>query len=348
MKNHLIKKFATLIAVCLIAGCALTPSYRTGFYYDDKNPIESYVGLANLQITDTGLLRFSKVSYKLMDEFHATYSDGILSSLGAKTGKRKWVRNPSVERFEIELKWSENPELNQVISISDGSINVEEMLSKAKKNSQLFITCLNCTQVGMPTIIEGGTKLYRDYTFTKTAGEYREEFAERKRQVEISNREYIKRQEIQRKQNEENLKTSKLNEARRAQKVALEGDGSSDDLTCKKFGFKPQTSGYSECRLKLEIASRQAIQQQAQYEIEKRQYDEQVAALKKEKERQRSLKQLELGLRMMGGQTIQDAAMATAGMQPLPKPPGPVNQTIIMPGGKMVNCTTTGTVTNCF
>lgn len=350
MKMLPINKVIILLTAYLIVGCSTssTSSYRTGFYYDEKNPIESYVGLANPEITDTGLLRFSKVSYKLMDEFYATYSQGVVSSLGVKTGKRKWVRNPSFERFEIELKWSENPELNQVISISDGSINIEEMLSKAKKNSQLFITCLNCTQVGMPTIIEGGAKLYRDYNFNKTAGEYRAEFTERKRQVEVSNREYAKRQELQRKQNEENLKQAQQNEVRRAQRAAIEGDGSSDDLTCKRFGFKPQTSGYSECRLKLEIASRQATQQQAQYETEKRQYDEQVAAIKKEKERQRNLKQLELGLRMMGGQNIQDAAMATSGMQPLPKPPGPINQTIIMPGGRMVNCTTTGTVTNCF
>lgn len=132
------------------------------------------------------------------------------------------------------------------------------------------------------------------------------------------------------------------------QKIAVEGDGSPDDLTCKKFGFKPQTAGYSECRLKLEVASRQASQQQAQYEEQKRQYDAQLAALQKEKDRQRALKQLEMGLRMMGGQSPQDAAMATSGMAPLPKPPGPVNQTIIMPGGRMVNCTTTGTVTNCF
>jgi hypothetical protein len=129
---------------------------------------------------------------------------------------------------------------------------------------------------------------------------------------------------------------------------AREGDGSSDDLTCKKFGFKPQTANYADCRLKIEIANRQALQQQAHYEEQKRRYDEQLAAIKIEKDHQRNLKQLELGLRMMSGQPIQDAVRETAGMPPLPKPPGPVNQTIIMPGGRIVNCHTTGTVTNCF
>jgi hypothetical protein len=127
-----------------------------------------------------------------------------------------------------------------------------------------------------------------------------------------------------------------------------QGDGSNEDATCQKYGFKPGSTPYAECRQKIDLAKQEARQRQAQYQEEKRQYDEQVAAIQKERERQRGLKQLELGLRMMGGQPIQDAVRETAGMPPLPKPPGPVNQTIIMPGGRIVNCHTTGTVTNCF
>jgi hypothetical protein len=125
-------------------------------------------------------------------------------------------------------------------------------------------------------------------------------------------------------------------------------DDSPDSLTCSKLGFKPKTNAHSQCMLELELATRKAHQQQKEYEEQKRQYDEQVAAIQKERDRQRSLKQLELGLRMMSGQPIQDAVRETAGMPPLPKPPGPANQTIIMPGGRIVNCHTTGTVTNCF
>lgn len=121
-----------------------------------------------------------------------------------------------------------------------------------------------------------------------------------------------------------------------------------DDLTCKKYGFKPNTSNYGVCRQNIDMAKQSALQKQREYEEQKRQYDEQVAAIQKERDRQRSLKQLELGLRMMSGQPIQDAVRETAGMPPLPKPPGPVNQTIVMPGGRIVNCHTTGTVTNCF
>ena len=68
-----------------------------------------------------------------------------------------------------------------------------------------------------------------------------------------------------------------------------------------------------------------ASNQQAQYDRQKVEYDRQkaaydtrVAEIEREKERQKGLKLLELGLRMSSGQSIQDAAMATAGMMPLP------------------------------
>ena len=125
-------------------------------------------------------------------------------------------------------------------------------------------------------------------------------------------------------------------------------DGNSDDKACRGYGFKPNTNDYASCRQRIDLAKQSAKQQQDIYEQQKRQYDAQVAAIEKQRERDRSAKQLELGLRMMGGQSIQNAAMATARMPPLPQAPGPITQTLSMPGGRMMNCTTTGTVTNCF
>jgi len=340
MKNHLIQKFALLVISLSLVGCS-TSSYRAGVSYDYKNPLESYTGLINPEITDAGLLKFLKGNVEVLSELWN----------GKDTGKKSAVRSPNNSSFDVELNFSENPELNRVISTGAGvefNLNIEKELNKARKESKISVRCLNCTKLNMPRMLDYSNSLYSEFEFRKTVGEYRTEIAERKKQDAISNREYAKRQELQSKQNEENLKKAQIEEARLAKKIAIEGDGSSDDMTCKKFGFKPQASGYSECRLKLEIASRQAAQQQAQYETEKRQYDEQVASIQKERDRQRSLKQLELGLRMMSGQPIQDAVRETAGMPPLPKPPGPANQTIIMPGGRIVNCHTTGTVTNCF
>jgi len=126
------------------------------------------------------------------------------------------------------------------------------------------------------------------------------------------------------------------------------GDGSSDDSTCQSYGFKPASSDYSSCRLQIDLAKQNARQQQDIYQQQKAQYDEQVAAIEKQKAKERNMKQLEMGLRMMGGQSVQDAAMATARMPPLPQAPGPITQRITMPNGRGMTCTTVGTNTNCF
>jgi hypothetical protein len=58
--------------------------------------------------------------------------------------------------------------------------------------------------------------------------------------------------EIERKKAEEQkqkLIAKKLEEER----IAREGDGTPDDLSCKKYGLKVQTQGYAECRMRLDI-----------------------------------------------------------------------------------------------
>ena len=68
-----------------------------------------------------------------------------------------------------------------------------------------------------------------------------------------------------------------------------------------------------------------ASRQQAEYERQKAEYDQQkaaydtrVAEIEREKERRKGWKLIELGSRIASGQSVQDAAMATAGMMPLP------------------------------
>ena len=126
------------------------------------------------------------------------------------------------------------------------------------------------------------------------------------------------------------------------------GDGSSEDTICQNYGFRPATSEYSSCRLQIDLAKQNAKQQQDIYQQQKDQYDAQVAAVEKQRAKEKNMKQLEMGLRMMGGQSVQDAAMATARMPPLPQAPGPITQRITMPNGRSMTCTTTGNNTNCF
>jgi len=133
------------------------------------------------------------------------------------------------------------------------------------------------------------------------------------------------------------------------ERIAKEGDGSPDDLLCKKYGLKPQTYGYAECRMRVDFAKAESKRQQQQYEREQAEYERQLAAIETEKQRMRGFAFLELSSRMLGGQSPIDALGSLGTGAPIaPIRPSPVNQTIILPGGRMINCTTMGTMTNCF
>ena len=100
-----------------------------------------------------------------------------------------------------------------------------------------------------------------------------------------------------------------------------------------------------------ELLQRQYETQLAMYE----QQNKQIEAEKARKKKARALKQIEMGLRMASGQSITDAAMATAGMQPLPKPTPPrfqpmQNYRVSLPDGSLYNCRVDPNIgkANCF
>jgi len=130
--------------------------------------------------------------------------------------------------------------------------------------------------------------------------------------------------------------------------ASQKGDGSADDQTCQRYGFQPASSGYAECRMKIDLARQEATRDQARYERELASYNQRVADLKREQDRQRAMRQLELGLRMMGGQPIGEAARSVGTGAPITPPAPPIqNQTIILPGAQPIHCTTVGSITNC-
>lgn len=118
-----------------------------------------------------------------------------------------------------------------------------------------------------------------------------------------------------------------------------------DDATCKKYGFKPKTDNYAVCRQQIDLARQQAQQQQAQYAQQRAEYEAQLAEQKKERDRQKGMAMLNLGLGMMTGKYN---ASNGYGSMPAPTPPQNQNRTYILPGGKMMNCNTSGSITTCF
>ena len=85
--------------------------------------------------------------------------------------------------------------------------------------------------------------------------------------------------------------------------------------------------------------------QQAEYTLQKNEHDAMVAAAERQKEKEQGMKQLEMGLRMLAGESISDAAMGAARIPPLRVAPPSMprmqfqeNYRITTPNGGLVNC----------
>lgn len=132
------------------------------------------------------------------------------------------------------------------------------------------------------------------------------------------------------------------------ERVTQEGDDSPDDVLCKRYGFMPNTKGYAHCRMQIDLAKAEAIRQNEQYEREKIAYNNKLVALERERQRKRSLRQLEFGLRLLGGQQPNDALNSIGTGAPIaPRSPQPIEHIITLPNGRPIICNTFGIFTNC-
>ncbi len=125
--------------------------------------------------------------------------------------------------------------------------------------------------------------------------------------------------------------------------------GKESKTQCKEFGFSEGSSSFSNCVLQLELVKRKSAESEERYRAEQAEYERQLAAIEREKERRRGAALFELGTRIMGGQRPIDALGSLGTSAPIaPARPSPINQTITLPNGRMINCTTMGAMTNCF
>ena len=143
--------------------------------------------------------------------------------------------------------------------------------------------------------------------------------------------------------------TVQLNEADTKGSSKDNGDGSVDDATCQKFGFKPSSNPYSQCRLQLDTVQKQLELQLAQlnlqkeeYQKQKDEYDAKLAAYNDKQDRDFWLGIAGMGFGMMEGKTPLDAYRQSLGLPPIaPTVPAFQNYSITMPGGRSVDCTYT-------
>jgi len=108
-----------------------------------------------------------------------------------------------------------------------------------------------------------------------------------------------------------------------------------DEATCRRYGFKPQTNEYASCRQQIDQARIQARQQQAQYQ-------QQLDAYNKQKSQAAGLAMMGMGLGMLSNNSS-----GSSGYGSPPPPPQMGPRTYMLPGNKMMTCTTTGNITSC-
>ena len=121
---------------------------------------------------------------------------------------------------------------------------------------------------------------------------------------------------------------------------AVNASNDPDDVTCRKYGFKLNTDPYALCRQQIAQARQEAKRQQEEYAVKQSQY----AAQQKQKNIQANLALMQIGLGMMGGGNAASGGSASVA----PVPPSSAPKTYILPNNKMMTCTTTGQIFQCF
>jgi hypothetical protein len=234
--------------------------------------------------------------------------------------------------------------------------NIKELLFKEgiEKPLVLTIECIDCAADNSTNLLV--EKLPAEFIDMRTAINI-DLSAENERLVGRVKKEaeFARTERLRLAKEEEFRKAAEERKRIETERIAREGDGSPDDLNCKKFGFQPQALGYGDCRLKLELARKQFEVQQKEFEERQRQFQAQLDSYNQEVERQKGLAMMKFGLNLMAGtspyasQNFANAARETFG--PPPSPPQPLGirtQNIVMPNGRLITCTSTQNLTNCF
>jgi hypothetical protein len=131
------------------------------------------------------------------------------------------------------------------------------------------------------------------------------------------------------------------------------GEGGADDRTCAQYGYRVGTSGYSDCRLQLDMARRDYERELRQYEAARADYERRVAEAEAEAQRARAQRQSQYGFCVAacssqpGSTTL--GCMSRCGYQsagvnydPGPAPSPPPRQTTYFINGQAIMCSSMG------
>lgn len=294
-----------------------------------------------------------------------TVGESMDKSQARKTGSLRW-HEVDTGRITLLVKIGNLPpqELKAYVGL-DLTAQDTALNSLKGGTAKVTVYCEECAEFIPPELIaqipsaSAVTPLGKEVQVSFDLNAYRlsiKQNAEAAKQAEVQRKHDERQAEIDARKARAQQEKEQRESAKRAQqeqaRIARDGDGSADDRTCQKYGFKPSSQGYASCRMQIDQARQQLAQQQAQqqaaYEAQRQQYEEAKAERDKERKRQQGLKMMELGLGIASGKYNQSNAYGA--LPPAPTPPSnqPLRTTIQMPNGRFMHCETRGNDTFCF
>lgn len=263
---------------------------------------------------------------------------------------------------EVSISAPGSTQLEIPVRFRSGQVELDlnDVIQKIRPNVEYTISCPRCEPYllglrGKYSDVPSPPQLNTVAKFVINSSEYNlikrrvqeKNAATARLERERKQAERIRQQELAQEKREREAQIRKADADRKLEltRIAREGDGSSDDLLCKKYGFKPNTQSYANCRMQIDVAKREMQQQQAFYQAQQQQIQQ---AQEAERKRRQSAFMLGMGLRMMGGQSASGAAIDQSVGAPMYQPPPPSSRTYTLPNGRMMTCTSNGSFTNCY
>ena len=135
---------------------------------------------------------------------------------------------------------------------------------------------------------------------------------------------------------------------------AMRSDGSPDDKICIGYGYAIGTTGYADCRLKLDQARQQYERELAAYDADRAEYDRRAAAMKKDSEFRAAmaLSQYGLCIASCGGDFLTCSSRCGSGSAGTARgigapPVQPSGFSTYILNGKVINCSQIGSIVTC-
>lgn len=286
--------------------------------------------------------------------------DGYLSILTRKVSQGVRI---DAKDFSPSISIAGFGQIKTVMMPTNGLFDLEGLYDPKIDTGDIRITCLNCGEI--PSNISSSFGIVNTLILPESMRDLKS-FLEN-RHLEKSKKAIAESKKIQ------DEKEKERRELAEKARIAKDGDGSYEDRKCKEFGFKYKTASYAECRLKLTTLASQTIEREAEYERQQKQVEqqqrqaeqqmkvqerylaeqnriarEQLALQEKEAKRAGTQRALDTSLRLLGGQSPADAVISTGTGAPIRPANSSNSQLIQMPNGKMMNCTTSGGLTQCY